>query len=1007
MKKIRKTVGIILAVLLFLNMSLSLALGFEAKTENFEENSEDYVLDNDINFASPSNAYEDEEYNPDNVVPATASDYVYEDFSKYYTKPDYGDEDTPRRRSKRSPVYEEEKKLSDYVKLYKKAKKLEGLTNVWEVSLGVEAKDIQEDSDIVLVIDRSGSMNNNGRMDKARRAGNKFIDTIFDTTKNKSYSRTRVAVISYSSDVRLDSALVGYAGRQTLKSKINSMTAGGGTFTQAGLKHARDLLKNSTAKHKSIILLSDGEPTYSYGLKQPDDFVEHYKTENWLWYTYTHYKTSTAPKERDYNYATSDRVGNGTRLTTEYRRTTRGSKVTVYEYDHGNSAIAEASIVKSSGISIYAIGLQTVDEGSRVLREIGAGSGGFTEVQDVNELERVFENAANNILLSMKNISISDPMGQGIVIPNGYLSDITVTQGTYTYDSNTRTLNWDVGKELINYKAGQNGVRYAEIKYKVTLDDGIAGTQSADGQYFTNGNATVKYQDQGGGEKKGEFPKPKVNPIVVVLEKKLIDSKGKVITQSDPANRNFKIRLTGRKGGAIVYQKDYILKAGQKKIADDLKVDANYTVEEIFDNAAGVNGEDYLLNISLKNKTATSYTQTNTFYLGNENSDYDILISNTEKKLGKIKVVKNFVSSPDGGKTVLEGDENLASNPEYSFELKSTDGSYRQNFKLKAGEEKVFENLSYGDYTLKELNVPSNIRVSYADDDISTSKTDGKVSLTIGEKEKKFTVTNTPTDISTELKVKKEWLNTAPANSELNFKLLGDGKELKRIKNGVEEKITFKLGNANSWQTKITELPKYDSKGKLIKYTVEEQAVPSGYSVEYDDKIAGTITVKNRKNTSFRLIKNVAGNAGDKNKKFKFKVSVQRNNKEIYTENTELKNTEIFFIDSFENKLDGQQDYIRAGDEIRVAELNAVDDGYTVNADLGNLSISGNIATVKYSVKTSDSDISMNINNTKNLIPQTGINLQKNNKFPYIFTIVTCCLFMVIFTCMPKKDRRS
>ena len=177
--------------------------------------------------------------------------------------------------------------------------------------------------------------------------------------------------------------------------------------------------------------------------------------------------------------------------------------------------------------------------------------------------------------------------------------------------------------------------------------------------------------------------------------------------------------------------------------------------------------------------------------------------------------------------------------------------------------------------------------------------------------------------------------------------------------------------------------------------------------MEYDDKIAGTITVKNRKNTSFRLIKNVAGNAGDKNKKFKFKVSVQRNNKEIYTENTELKNTEIFFIDSFENKLDGQQDYIRAGDEIRVAELNAVDDGYTVNADLGNLSISGNIATVKYSVKTSDSDISMNINNTKNLIPQTGINLQKNNKFPYIFTIVTCCLFMVIFTCMPKKDRRS
>ncbi len=70
-------------------------------------------------------------------------------------------------------------------------------------------------------------------------------------------------------------------------------SAGGGTFTQAGIRQARILLEspNSTADHKNIVFLSDGEPTYKHAIdkinsnRNPDYFVQLvvYGTQETTW----------------------------------------------------------------------------------------------------------------------------------------------------------------------------------------------------------------------------------------------------------------------------------------------------------------------------------------------------------------------------------------------------------------------------------------------------------------------------------------------------------------------------------------------------------------------------------------------------------------------------------------------------------------------------------------------------------------------------------------------------
>lgn len=161
------------------------------------------------------------------------------------------------------PVWPEE----GAIQLSKSAAAVEGKENTWEVTLGIQGKNYKTTSDVVLVIDNSNSMYDNSRMAKTKAAANAFVDTLLTEE-----STTRIALVVYNLK-ETHTGFYAYANRAALKQQINAITQNnddGGTFTQLGLHTARTLLNSaeSTGQNKSIVLLSDGEPTESYRVSQ-------------------------------------------------------------------------------------------------------------------------------------------------------------------------------------------------------------------------------------------------------------------------------------------------------------------------------------------------------------------------------------------------------------------------------------------------------------------------------------------------------------------------------------------------------------------------------------------------------------------------------------------------------------------------------------------------------------------------------------------------------------------
>lgn len=102
-------------------------------------------------------------------------------------------------------------------------------------------------------------------MVQTKAAANAFIDKLLTED-----STTRIAVVVFNLKVD-QTGFYTWADKAELKTYINNIKKAtdkydGGTFTQLGIKTARDLLNSSASKggNKSIVLLSDGVPTASY-----------------------------------------------------------------------------------------------------------------------------------------------------------------------------------------------------------------------------------------------------------------------------------------------------------------------------------------------------------------------------------------------------------------------------------------------------------------------------------------------------------------------------------------------------------------------------------------------------------------------------------------------------------------------------------------------------------------------------------------------------------------------
>ena len=161
---------------------------------------------------------------------------------------------------------------SGLVSVDKTASQDEADANKYNVTLKVKTKQTTDtilpgSAAAVLVLDTSGSMAEDGRLDAAKSAAADFIDKFAGNTAG---TGRYLAVADFATGVKTACDWVDVstaAGKSQAKTAISRLKAKGGTNLHAGLLKARNLLSSSkvaniTADMRNVVVLTDGVPTY-------------------------------------------------------------------------------------------------------------------------------------------------------------------------------------------------------------------------------------------------------------------------------------------------------------------------------------------------------------------------------------------------------------------------------------------------------------------------------------------------------------------------------------------------------------------------------------------------------------------------------------------------------------------------------------------------------------------------------------------------------------------------
>ncbi len=305
---------------------------------------------------------------------------------------------------------------ADYaIRKFAKETTTPGLFDVYLNARGNVQKDITP-LDLVLVVDWSGSMNDNDRIGEVKIGVDRFVDTLADSGIT---DKINMGYVGYSSEGHnYSNGTVQMGSFDSVKNQVKSITpswTNGGTFTQKGLRDAGDMLSVPNGHKKVIVLLTDGVPTFSYK-------VQRVRAQSSNDYYGTQFSN------------TQDQPGNTSRIARSY-----------YAPDQNNQSrridstfiatIGEAMALKERGIEIHGLGIQLQSDSaaglskaeveSRMRQMVSSDEKGdlyYESADHATDISEYLAKKAVQISATVSNGQINDPIAEPFIYQPGTLS---------------------------------------------------------------------------------------------------------------------------------------------------------------------------------------------------------------------------------------------------------------------------------------------------------------------------------------------------------------------------------------------------------------------------------------------------------------------------------------------------------------------------------------------------------------------------------------------------------
>lgn len=341
-------------------------------------------------------------------------------------------------------------------------------------------------ADIVLVMDKSGSMNENNRDANAQKAAKDLAKKLLTGTNSKlpPEQQVQMAVVTFSTEASLKQKFT------TNVSEINNAVRGnpdGGTNWEAALKQANDLQGHSGVK-KHIIFLSDGNPTY-----RTTSYSGCYSYSLWGWTAHPEYTTPESCRAQRYTWGENPDGGSD------------GAYGAGSSDDYGfNYAAALAEANRRGDAALYVVKTSTdANKMADLAEQANAVNGKEFDGTNAANLTKAFDQIYSSITSSAKIrvFSITDTLSQwvdpvefaGVVNGTDITQYVTVKNGsikltsgyaaTYSVDSSgnrTVTVTFNDTDGIVAEKTD-----VIDVSFKVKPSD-AAYTNYASGNNYPN-----------------------------------------------------------------------------------------------------------------------------------------------------------------------------------------------------------------------------------------------------------------------------------------------------------------------------------------------------------------------------------------------------------------------------------------------------------------------------------------------------------------------------------------